>query len=75
MSHDDDQKDRTTPANDHEKSADRDDRESETGGKGTGDLKGLGQQGTAEPQDGVAENQGGGIEGAIGGGQSGQGGG
>jgi hypothetical protein len=44
-------------------------------GKGTGDLKGLGQQGTAEPQEGVGETQGGGIEDAIGGGQSGQGGG
>jgi hypothetical protein len=41
----------------------------------TGDLDGLGQAGTSEPQQGVAEDQGGGIEGAIGGGQSGQGGG
>ena len=43
--------------------------------RGTGDLKGLGQAGTAEPQPGVASEQGGGIEDAIGGGQSGQGGG
>lgn len=48
---------------------------SPSAGKREDDLKGLGQEGTAEPQPGIAENQGGGIEGAIGGGQSGQGGG
>lgn len=51
------------------------DRDEGRGAKGTGDLKGLGQQGSAQPPEGVAENQGGGIEDAIGGGTSGQGGG
>jgi hypothetical protein len=41
----------------------------------SGELDGLGQAGTSEPQPGVGEYQGGGIEGAVGGGQSGQGGG
>jgi hypothetical protein len=41
----------------------------------SGELDGVGQVGTSEPQPDVGEYQGGGIEGAIGGGQSGQGGG
>jgi hypothetical protein len=43
--------------------------------KGKAELDGLGQAGTAEPEEGIAQYQGGGIDDAIGGGQSGQGGG
>ncbi len=50
-----------------------DDEESERAD--TGELDGLGQAGTSEPQPGVGQHQGGGIDGAVGGGQSGQGGG